>query len=134
MEKRISILKTPVAASVPAANKRVSPGKNGVTTIPVSRNIIKNNNMYVSAEYSLAIVCRYLSRCRIMSANWRSMVQLSSNCQVRIELGGGSGIRTHETLAGLIVFKTIAINRSAIPPLQEFSRLYVDFVGLFLYI
>ena len=30
--------------------------------------------------------------------------------------GGGGGIRTHETLAGLIVFKTIALDRYATPP------------------
>ena|SRR5690242_7750927 len=31
--------------------------------------------------------------------------------------GGGSEIRTHDTLAGMVVFKTTALNRSAIPPL-----------------
>src|SRR6266540_4134121 len=30
--------------------------------------------------------------------------------------GGGSGIRTHEPLAGLAVFKTATFGRSAIPP------------------
>ena len=30
--------------------------------------------------------------------------------------GGGRGIRTPETLAGLAVFKTAAFNHSAIPP------------------
>ena len=30
--------------------------------------------------------------------------------------GGGGGIRTHETLSGLTVFKTAAFNRSATPP------------------
>ena len=30
--------------------------------------------------------------------------------------GGGRGIRTLETLAGLTVFKTVAIDHSAIPP------------------
>jgi O-antigen ligase len=30
--------------------------------------------------------------------------------------GGGGGIRTHETLSGLTVFKTVAFNRSATPP------------------
>ncbi len=30
--------------------------------------------------------------------------------------GGGSGIRTHETVTRLPVFKTGAFNRSAIPP------------------
>jgi hypothetical protein len=31
-------------------------------------------------------------------------------------VSGGGGIRTHETLAGLPVFKTGAFNRSATPP------------------
>jgi hypothetical protein len=31
-------------------------------------------------------------------------------------IGGGSGIRTHEGLAPLLVFKTSAFNHSAIPP------------------
>ena len=30
--------------------------------------------------------------------------------------GGGGGIRTHETLAGLTVFKTAGFNRSPTPP------------------
>jgi hypothetical protein len=32
--------------------------------------------------------------------------------------GGGSGIRTHDTLAGIAVFKTAAFVHSAIPPRQ----------------
>ena len=36
--------------------------------------------------------------------------------------GGGSGIRTHETLAGLTVFKTVAIDHSAIPPCDILHR------------
>jgi hypothetical protein len=30
--------------------------------------------------------------------------------------GGGSGIRTHGSLAGTTVFKTVTIDRSDIPP------------------
>ena len=30
--------------------------------------------------------------------------------------GGGGGIRTHETLSGLTVFKTAGFNRSPTPP------------------
>ncbi len=37
--------------------------------------------------------------------------------------GGGSGIRTHETVTRLPVFKTGAFNRSAIPP-ELSGRLY----------
>jgi len=34
--------------------------------------------------------------------------------------GGGGGIRTHETLSGLTVFKTAGFNRSPTPPSLEF--------------
>ena len=34
----------------------------------------------------------------------------------QVESGGGRGIRTPDTLSGTTVFKTVAINRSAIPP------------------
>ena len=36
-------------------------------------------------------------------------------------VGGGGGIRTHETLSGLTVFKTVAFNRSATPPTLKLS-------------
>jgi hypothetical protein len=36
-------------------------------------------------------------------------------------IGGGGGIRTHETLSGLTVFKTVAFNRSATPPTLKLS-------------
>ena len=40
-----------------------------------------------------------------------------------IDYGGRGGIRTHETLARLLVFKTSAFNRSATRPLtQRFTR------------
>ena len=32
------------------------------------------------------------------------------------EFGGGGGIRTHETLSGLTVFKTAGVNRFPTPP------------------
>jgi hypothetical protein len=34
----------------------------------------------------------------------------------RLAGGGGSGIRTHDALAGITVFKTVAFVHSAIPP------------------
>ena len=34
--------------------------------------------------------------------------------------GGGSGIRTHGTVSRTAVFKTAAINRSAIPPTAQY--------------
>ena len=37
--------------------------------------------------------------------------------------GGGGGIRTHETLSGLTVFKTAGVNRFPTPPYDfEFTR------------
>ena len=30
--------------------------------------------------------------------------------------GGGGGIRTHDTVSGMTVFKTVAFNHSATPP------------------
>src|SRR5207237_6362975 len=36
--------------------------------------------------------------------------------------GGGRGIRTPDTLSGTTVFKTAAINHSAIPPRKSLSR------------
>ena len=38
------------------------------------------------------------------------------NCGKALEYGGGGGIRTHETLSRLPVFKTGAFNHSATPP------------------
>ena len=35
---------TPAAASAPVANNNESPGKNGVTTTPVSRKMIRNSS------------------------------------------------------------------------------------------
>jgi hypothetical protein len=35
---------TPAAASAPTANSSESPGRNGVTTTPVSRKMIRNNS------------------------------------------------------------------------------------------
>ena len=33
--------------------------------------------------------------------------------------GGGGGIRTHETLSGLTVFKTAGVNRFPTPPIPS---------------
>src|SRR5690349_168969 len=37
--------------------------------------------------------------------------------------GGGGGIRTHETLSGLTVFKTAGFNRSPTPPILSSSNI-----------
>ena len=44
----IYIFNIPSAEKVAAANINESPGRNGVTTRPVSKNIIQNNIRYVS--------------------------------------------------------------------------------------
>ena len=41
---------------------------------------------------------------------------------LKVQFGGETGIRTLETLAGLTVFKTAAIDRSAISPLYLRAR------------
>ncbi len=48
--------------------------------------------------------------------NARVGISRSKNNENTLVLSGGGGIRTPETLAGLPVFKTGAINRSATPP------------------
>ncbi len=54
----------------------------------------------------------------------------SRNCEIGSNGGGGGGIRTHETLSGLTVFKTAAFNRSATPPdkFSDHSSLRVNIV------
>src|SRR5688572_11094873 len=42
----------------------------------------------------------------------------------RAKVGGGRGIRTPDTLSGTTVFKTVAINHSAIPPQVGLFRSY----------
>ena len=67
---------------------------------------------------------------------------LSANCQQNLKIsekhevpeitqgpiflpktGGGSGIRTHDTVAHIAVFKTAAFVRSAIPPVDLFDKI-----------
>ncbi len=48
--------------------------------------------------------------------NERGTAAVPSELLLRKVFSGGSGIRTHERLAASPVFKTGAINRSAIPP------------------
>ena len=49
------------------------------------------------------------------------LVELRENVRLA---GGGGGIRTHETLSGLTVFKTAGFNHSPTPPGSfEFNRL-----------
>src|SRR5262249_14700407 len=48
--------------NVPTANRRESPGKNGVTTSPVSQKTIRNRIRYVHTPYSWMTPLRCLSR------------------------------------------------------------------------
>ncbi len=43
---KIVILNAPIAAKVPAANNKESPGRKGVNTKPVSANIMTNPVIY----------------------------------------------------------------------------------------
>jgi hypothetical protein len=51
--------------------------------------------------------------------------------------GGGGGIRTLETVSGLAVFKTTALNHYATPPAQKIITLFTVFLkgkaGIFVY-
>ena len=42
--------------------------------------------------------------------------------------GGGSGIRTHDTVAHIAVFKTAAIDHSATPPLKNYTYIFRIFL------
>ncbi len=44
--------------------------------------------------------------------------------------GGGSGIRTHGRLAPTAVFKTAALNRSAIPPITIYFIFCKSFTNI----
>jgi hypothetical protein len=46
--------------------------------------------------------------------------------EFRYEFGGGGGIRTHERLAPLTVFKTVPINRSGTPPRYKIAA-FLDY-------
>ncbi len=55
------------------------------------------------------------------SSGTRTGATWKSDCQpANVKGGGGRGIRTPDTLSGTAVFKTAAINHSAIPPLCKF--------------
>src|SRR5438045_2114638 len=43
--------------------------------------------------------------------------------RARAKVGGGRGIRTPRTLPGTVVFKTTAIDHSAIPPRRKLARI-----------
>jgi hypothetical protein len=45
-------------------------------------------------------------------------IRLSDGAEEIENTGGGGGIRTHETLSGLTVFKTAGVNRFPTPPRQ----------------
>src|SRR5262249_16243963 len=68
-------LRAPVAARAPVANNSESPGRNGVTTRPVSANTIANRIAYTQGPYAPTSSRRGLSKCSRKS-NIRNQVRL----------------------------------------------------------
>src|SRR5258706_3407588 len=58
---------SPTAATAPATNKSESPGRNGVTTSPVSQNTMTKSSAYTQPPCSLTNSPRCTSRCTIQS-------------------------------------------------------------------
>src|SRR5258706_114492 len=58
---------SPTAATAPATNKSESPGRNGVTTNPVSQNTMTKSSAYTQAPCSRTNSPRCTSRCTIQS-------------------------------------------------------------------
>src|SRR5882672_7317993 len=58
---------SPTAATAPATNSSESPGRNGVTTSPVSQNTMTKSSAYTHAPCSLTNSPRCASRCTIQS-------------------------------------------------------------------
>ncbi len=69
-------------------------------------------NVYREMMAEKPLICRSLTKAPGLSRR-------PANC----EAGGWGGIRTHEALAGLPVFKTGAFNRSATHPSTIFNAL-----------
>jgi hypothetical protein len=65
--KRVRKSNDPSAVIAPAAKRSESPGKNGVTTSPVSQKIIINRIRYAHTPYDLIIASRYMSICNMTS-------------------------------------------------------------------
>jgi hypothetical protein len=59
-------------------------------------------------------------RARRIPCDWGQTLRFPQACWEPREFlrlaGGGGGIRTHETLSGLTVFKTAGVNRFPTPP------------------
>src|SRR2546422_2999383 len=58
---------SPTAATAPATNRSESPGRNGVTTSPVSQNTIRKSSPYTHAPCRATNSPRCTSRCTIQS-------------------------------------------------------------------
>jgi hypothetical protein len=56
--------------------------------------------------------------CALWAAKSIFLEERHQEREIRRLLGGGGGIRTHETLSGLTVFKTAGVNRFPTPPSQ----------------
>jgi hypothetical protein len=61
---RVDKLSEPLAARVPVAKIRESPGKKGVNTKPVSEKTVANSSKYISNPYSFVIAFKCISRCK----------------------------------------------------------------------
>jgi len=64
---KIQILRRPAAARAPAIKRSESPGRYGVMTSPVSKNIMRKRMTYVQSPYCWRMTGRYLSKCKITS-------------------------------------------------------------------
>src|SRR2546421_7056866 len=58
---------SPTAATAPATNSSESPGRNGVTTSPVSQNTMRKSSAYTQAPWRATNSPRCTSRCTIQS-------------------------------------------------------------------
>src|SRR3989440_7238852 len=58
---------SPTAATAPATNSSESPGRNGVTTSPVSQNTMRKSSAYTQAPWRVTNSPRCTSRCTIQS-------------------------------------------------------------------
>src|SRR5690348_15036610 len=95
------------AASAPIANNSESPGKNGVTTNPVSQNTIANKIAYTQYSYSDTNSLKWRSRCRIRSI--RLVISSMSAIELVIRpLGRGLGNPTN-TNAGCMAGRNGAV-------------------------
>src|SRR5688572_24170071 len=102
----------------PAGIARARASRSGVaitaspTHVGITTRTFRNSSIGVSNGLSEAEPFDLLRSLRTFDSRHRLRLAVSE----RSESNGGGEIRTHETLAGLPVFKTGAFGRSATPP------------------